>query len=156
MTPETLIEDLNKRGIRLHVKGEKIVVAPAAKLTEEDCQAIRCHKSTLIVLLAAAHPAAVEPTKPSAPPLAEMQQRAERELDPEVLNQLLLAWAQAALFNWPPCRIFNRNFWPHSAKHPRGLAALLDRGDKVIAVTLHYVKVRKRDGHEQRFWRFDA
>jgi RNA polymerase subunit RPABC4/transcription elongation factor Spt4 len=51
MDAQTLITELSNRGIRLIPNPPKLIVVPAAKLTDEDCEAIRRHKAGLLALL---------------------------------------------------------------------------------------------------------
>jgi hypothetical protein len=49
----------------------------------------------------------------------------------------------------------NLRFWPHRLNHPRGLAFVVDDGDRIVEITRDYIKVRKGDlcGSIQRFWK---
>jgi hypothetical protein len=51
MTPETCLNSLNARGLRLIRDGDGLIVKPASKLTDADRQAIRQHKPELLRLL---------------------------------------------------------------------------------------------------------
>jgi uncharacterized Zn finger protein (UPF0148 family) len=55
MDVHALFTELSKRGIRLIPNPPKLIAVPAAKLTDEDCEAIRHHKADLLALLAAKH-----------------------------------------------------------------------------------------------------
>jgi hypothetical protein len=53
MDAQSLIVELAARGIRLIPNPPKLIAVPAAKLTDEDCEAIRRHKAGLLALLVA-------------------------------------------------------------------------------------------------------
>ena len=55
MAPFTLYQELYHAGLLLSTDGEKLLVTPADKLTDELRSAIRQHKSELIELLQSAH-----------------------------------------------------------------------------------------------------
>lgn len=51
MDAKALVQDLRQRGFRLRVDGDRLLVAPAARLTEADREAIRRCRDALVALL---------------------------------------------------------------------------------------------------------
>jgi len=48
-------------------------------------------------------------------------------------QQKSLAWRKKrALWAGPTKRLWNLVFWPHSAAHPRGLASVMEPGDRIV------------------------
>ena len=75
MNTTTLIEDLERRGVRLHVVGDQLVVdTPRGVLTDEICAALASQKPNLLRMLSAAANAtdASEPHRPLAEVAADL------------------------------------------------------------------------------------
>lgn len=46
-----LLRDLTQRGFRLRVNGDRLLIAPASRLTDEDRRRIRQHRDALLAML---------------------------------------------------------------------------------------------------------
>lgn len=53
MDAQTFVADLRRRGIRLRLEGERLIVSPAALLTSDEADWIRAHKAAVVALLVA-------------------------------------------------------------------------------------------------------
>jgi hypothetical protein len=67
MTAAQLLSELARQGFTLIAEGDGIRVRPASRLTEELRQAVRRHKSELLVLLAGAGSSGPAPAPGSCP-----------------------------------------------------------------------------------------
>jgi hypothetical protein len=72
-------------------------------------------------------------------------------IDPAVCYELDNWERQLVAMDWPTERIWNHDFWPHRKKSPRGLASVLQRGDRIQFADNNFVHILKRDGSRQRF-----
>jgi DNA adenine methylase len=72
-------------------------------------------------------------------------------LDPAVEAKLTRIWPEAERLGWSHERIWNVHFWPNIAKHPRGLATVLQPGDSITEVTEACIIILARGGHLLRF-----
>jgi hypothetical protein len=91
-------------------------------------------------------------------PLAEANSQAPRpKVDSEVAAEISRIETQAQRLGWPNQRLWGSAYWPVEA---RGLAAVLDRGDRIAEVTDEYLVIEKSDMRRtyQRFFRcwFDS
>lgn len=62
----------------------------------------------------------------------------------------------ALALGWPHERLWNPAFWPHSADHPRGLAAVLQPGDTIAEVSPDYITILAQGRHLLRFPKHDG
>lgn len=53
MDIQTILADLRRRGIRLRLEGERLIVSPTALLTSDEADWIRANKPAIVALLAA-------------------------------------------------------------------------------------------------------
>jgi len=132
MTAETLMADLNRRGIRLTPDGPDLIVEPASKLTYNDRTNIRNFKGELLARLRTATP-----------------DSRQTLICPEVRVKLEAVEADARSKGWPAELLWNNAFWDL----PRGLAALLNPGDEIGEVTAEYIEIWKLRRDRQRFMR---
>jgi|GEM_PF-4867504 len=88
------------------------------------------------------------PTPAPPAPLRAPLTRPEPELEPAVAAELARVWPEAERLGWPHSLIFGNRFWPVEA---RGLACLLDTGDRLGAVTRDFIAIVKKDGAVQRY-----
>jgi hypothetical protein len=81
----------------------------------------------------------------------------QREIDSEVVTELERIERQAFALGWPRERLWNANFW---YPWPRGLAAVMDAGDRIVEVTREYIRVERPRATAVplllRFWRTDG
>jgi hypothetical protein len=79
----------------------------------------------------------------------------DRRLDPSIESEIKLIEWEALRLGWTRDRLWNSRFWPHSFDHPRGLASILEAGDRIVEVTSDYIAIRRGDGRGtvQRFWK---
>jgi hypothetical protein len=157
MDAQALITDFKRRGIKLIPNPPKLTVAPASKLTDSDRAAIRAAKAELLKLLEAAdlhdheedeidRVASGEGWNPPA------------EIPPAIVSEIERIESQALTLGWRRERLRNFAFWPHGSVEPRGLASVLDAGDRIAEVTSDYLTVVKSSSHHNRllFWRTDS
>ena len=79
-------------------------------------------------------------------------QMLHEQVEPPVAAEIRRVEDQARALGWPQWRLWESRFWPG----PRGLAAVMEPGDQVMELTAEWIKIRKRDGIQQRFYRFDG
>lgn len=140
MDAESLVASFTARGIQLIPDGNGLIVQPAAKLTDFDRQIIRSHGPQMLVYLRA----------------GEVTHWCEQHhIDTTIGAAILEIEHKALAAGWTYERLWNPNFWPHSAEHPRGLASVLSPGD-ALEVTREFIVIHKRDGQDQRFMRLDS
>ncbi|MGO9056098.1 MAG: hypothetical protein ACLQU2_01720 [Candidatus Binataceae bacterium] len=77
-------------------------------------------------------------------------------MPPEVQAEIQRIEPAAAALGWRSGRLWSRSYWPNTSRHPRGLASLLDLGDRLVEVAANYIVIEKADGNKQRFWKTDA
>jgi hypothetical protein len=170
MQAETIVAQLRARGISLSLDGGSIVVRPRQKLTDSDRQLIREHKAELLTLVNAQiaerfvmldrerferdrsigrgyDVARAQPAEPEPPRRDEM--------DPDVRAEISRIESEALGLGWPAERLWARLFWP---VEERGLASVLEPGDRIAEVTREFVLIEKSDSRRARvrFWRTDG
>ncbi|MGO9268250.1 MAG: hypothetical protein ACLQBA_25750 [Candidatus Binataceae bacterium] len=167
MDAQALVIDFDRRGIRLIPNPPKLTVKPSAKLTDEDRAAIRTNKAELLALALARDEAetariaaldrqrnardrargrgydyAFQPEQPAS--------RQPAPLDPAIAAEIGRIEDEALAIGWSHARLWGADFWPVEG---RGLAALLDAGDQIGAVTADYIEILKVERHLLRFQR---
>jgi hypothetical protein len=144
MNAEALLAELAGKGIRVEPRpGGTLYVAPKARLTPELVELIRLHKAALLDHLRA----------------REVAQWCEQNrVDLSIGAEIARMENEALALGWPYERLWNPDFWPHAANHPRGLAGVMSPGDKLAEVTTDFITIEKDDrrGTRQRFFRVDA
>jgi TubC N-terminal docking domain len=162
MSIESLLAGLVERGIRLIPDGDRLVVEPASKLSDDDRRAIRAHKAALLTLLSqpkidndSVGPAWVASSARGRDvfddePGHERPGVHRDSIALEVRQELERIWPEAERLGWPQQRIWGASFWPAA---DRGLAAVLDPKDRVVEVTNDFVTIVKRDGTRAHFMR---
>jgi TubC N-terminal docking domain len=169
---DCIVADLAERDIRLMPDGNALVVEPASKLTEDDRQTIRAHKPALLELLSRRP---IEPDvecdeqdnavqrgcnyAPSSAvtPIEHQDGPAQRRIEPAIAAELERIEGQALALGWSHERLWNSGFW---YPWPRGLAAVMDAGDRIVEVTSDYMRVERPRANVMplllRFWRTDG
>ncbi len=84
--------------------------------------------------------------------------RPAAQIDPAIVSKIKRVEAEALRLGWNPARLWNFSFWPHTAKNPRGLASVMDPGDRVVEVTADCITIEKSTLRRSRlrFWRVDG
>jgi hypothetical protein len=171
---QALLADFTRRGFKLTPNPSKIGVQPASKLTDADRQVLRANKPALLAALAArdattqvktvfpkaqlvgvrevngAAAVAVEPANEPEPAEAA-DPRNDPRIDPTIRCEIERWEPQLIALGWALERIWNSEFWPHTAEQPRGLASVLQRGDRIRFADNHHAHIIKCDGSQQRF-----
>ena len=171
---QALLADFTRRGFKLTPNPPKIGVQPASKLTDADRQVLRANKPALLAALIArntttqvkavfpeaklvgvqqvngAATVAVEPSNEPEPAEAA-DPRNDPRIDPSIHYELHNWERQLVALGWSLERIWNGDFWPQAADHPRGLASVLQRGDRIQFADNNFAHILKRDGSRQRF-----
>jgi hypothetical protein len=81
-------------------------------------------------------------------PITSWRDRPKIHVD---LREELERWEpQLRALGWSVDRIWRRSFWPHSTDHPRGLASILDVGDRILFADEAHVWLMRRDGTQQK------
>jgi hypothetical protein len=82
---------------------------------------------------------------------------AQREIDPGIVAEIERIEGQALALGWSRERLWNSNFWH---PRPRGLAAVMDAGDRIVEVTGDYIAIERPQATRVplllRFWRTDG
>jgi hypothetical protein len=73
-----------------------------------------------------------------------------RPLDPAVADEITRIEGDAMRMGWSRERLWGADFWPVEG---RGLAAVLDEGDRLGAVTVDYIEILKTQRSLLRFQR---
>jgi len=172
MNVEALVAALSERGIRLIPDGNAVVVKPASKLTDEDRLAIRVNKTALLALLLATNTKKAEqqeierigrldaernerdriagrgydyePVPDEPEHVFEQQPDLERwqqpKVDPKVEAEIRRIEHQALALGWSHERLWNAGYWH---PWPRGLAAVMDAGDRIVDVTGEHIIIER-------------
>jgi hypothetical protein len=148
----------NPQPAALEARGDRsIAVRPGSAAPPELLEAIRRHKAELLKLLAT----------------VSLQDREEDETDrvaradgwdppaeipAAIASEIRRIESQALVLGWHRERLWNHRFWPHRAGKPRGLASVLDPGDRIIEVTADFILIEKSNSLRDRwqFWRSDG
>ena len=83
---------------------------------------------------------------PIARPAAKKQQ-----IDIQVREELGRWWPQLRVMGWSEERIWSAEFWPHMPEHPRGLAGVLQPGDRILFADADVVHIVTRNGSTLKF-----
>jgi hypothetical protein len=73
-------------------------------------------------------------------------------LDPAIRAEIERIEAEARRLGWPEWRLWCAEFWPG----PRGLAAVMDSGDKIDGLTAEFIAIVKPNGNRLRFFHHDC
>jgi hypothetical protein len=132
MEPAEIVAEFRARGIELDRDGASLVARPGRKLSETDRRLIREHKAELLALL--------------------------DKIPGEVWQEIARIESEALRLGWRRERLWNASFWPNSTAQPRGLASVLDPGDRIAEVTSEFALIEKSNsrGDRLRFWRVDG
>jgi hypothetical protein len=79
--------------------------------------------------------------------------RNDSSLDAGIRDQLKVWGPRLIEIGWPPGRIWNGDFRPHSDGKPRGLASILQPGDRLVSADDQWIYFIKRDGTSAKFSR---
>ncbi|MBV8135349.1 MAG: hypothetical protein JO121_06880 [Deltaproteobacteria bacterium] len=159
MSAESLIADLNSRGIRLELNGEKISVTPSSKLTDSDRESIRQHKPLLLARLQEDRaPVEIKIAGPGESLRRAGWRRAATPdsrypiIPQEIRAKIEAIEQEARRLGWPPELIWSADFWGL----PRGLAAVVDADDELGDVRSDYIEILGVKHVVRRFPRFHA
>ncbi len=165
MNAVEVLSELRKRGVRLQPRpAGKLRLTPAKAVDLALLENVREHKAELLLLLRDPPPGAERPkvdgsssrpmpyrtAKDSASPTPEP---AAAEIHPDIAAELERIEAEALGLGWTCDRLRNAGFW---RPWPRGLASILEAGDRITEINSDYITIRKGDGRgaTQRFWKF--
>jgi TubC N-terminal docking domain len=156
MTAESVLLDLSRRGIKLIPDGDALLVQPASRITDSDRAAIRAAKSELLELLAAA--SLHDREEDEVERIARVGWSPSAEIPTAIASQIKRIESQAFALGWRSERLWNFQFWPDRGGQPRGLASVMDPGDRVVEITREFVLIEKSNSRRDRlrFWRTDG
>lgn len=80
------------------------------------------------------------------------------KLSPEVTAEISRIESEALAAGWSREELWNYSFWPHTSEHQRGLAAVMEPGDRIVEVTPDWIAIEKSNqGHTRcRFYRAEG
>jgi hypothetical protein len=135
-----LLFELERRRIRPLIREGKLhLVGPKSGLAADLIDRVRaCASEMKLALQSGADSAARSESK---------------EIDIAIAVEIARVELEAMRRGWTHERLWGERFWPVEA---RGLAALLDEGDRVEQVRSDYITIVKRDGARQRYWRHQS
>lgn len=166
MNAVAIVKELKARGVRFETQGERLILdAPKGALTAEEVERLRAHK---VELLAVVTPASIR-AEAETHTLTDHKNDEIRldeakgwtpdaHIPAAVATEIRRIEAEALALGWRAERLWRRTFWPHTHLDPRGLASVIDAGDRLIDVTADSITIEKSDNRRtrQRFWRADA
>jgi tubulysin polyketide synthase-like protein len=158
-----LLHEIEDRGIRLRAVGDRLAVKPMSSVTPELREKLIAHRDELLARLALSNPSSQLVIR-EAPDLRTSIVQPDPLWTPdlripsEVVAEIRRIEAEAYRLGWTHERLWNRDFWPHTVLHPRGLSSVIDVGERLINVRSDYITIEKLDNRRtrQRFWRVDA
>ncbi len=148
MNALSIVRELEARGVRLELgdSGRLVVDAPKGALDPEEIERLRSAKSAILALLG----------KPARSNLVDYRDPIpEPRIPPEVADEIRRVEIEAYRLGWSRERLWNREFWPHTRAHPRGLPSVLSPGDRIIEVNEQLI-LFVRHHHKLRFFRSDS
>src|SRR6266849_5865671 len=139
-----LLSDFRARGIRLIPNPPRLTVEPASRLTDVDRAAIRAAKSELLRLLVADgfHDHEEDEIDRVA---RDDGWRPPTEIPPAIAAKIKCIEPRALALGWSPGRLWNFAFWPHRHDEPRGLASVINEGDRIVEVFADHIVIEKND-----------
>ena len=148
MNALSILHKFQARGIRFEVgdAGRLVVDAPKRALDPEEIEQLRFAKSAIIETLL---------IESATPNFSDRYPIADPRIPPEVAAEIRRIEADAYCFGWTRERLWNREFWPHTRTHPRGLASVLNPGDLVIELNEEFARL-KCQSDVLRFFRLDS
>lgn len=159
MTLDSLLHEIESRGIRLRVIGGRLAVKPASALTSELREILSDHRDEVLARLAVS----LSPSQSAIQAVAHRYGSTVRgdapatdpRIPPVVAAQIRQIEAQAYRLGWSRERLWNGDFWPHSRARPRGLASVLNSGDQIIEVNAEFMRL-VCGRNTLRFFRWDS
>jgi hypothetical protein len=166
MSTNEVLSILNREGIRTEVLPDgNLRLTPRSKLTPEIRALVRGCKTDIVAALTKPDPELMPPAENSDQvdvaggddvqhyPDNNLRDVPEESgsIDPGIAAQIQMNEAFALRAGWTHDLLWNSQFW---AK-PRGLAAVMDRGDRIAVIDPSYIEIEKADTarSRQRFYK---
>src|SRR5208337_3572683 len=160
MSAVDVLAELRARGVKITARpGGKLGLRGPARVVAELRDEVRAHKAELVAFLhessrtgAAERDDGQAERSVSQSHPAPARKSATAQIHPDIAAELERIEAEALRLGWTRDRLRNVGFW---RPWPRGLASVLETGDRITEINSDYITVRKGDGHgaTQRFWK---
>jgi hypothetical protein len=155
MTAIEVLQELHERQVVVEPRpGGQLALAPVEALDPALIAKVRAVKSELLKILSA-H-TLIDREKDEMDGVARADDwQPSAKIPAAIATEIARIEVRAISLGWDRGRLWNFAFWPHRGNEPRGLASVMDSGDRVVEVFADHLVIEKNDTGEarQRFWK---